>query len=316
MRIRKAVITAAARGERLYPVADTIQKAMLPVIDVDGLHKPVIQIIAEEAFASGIEELCIICAPGDGERYVNAFTSLRDNLLKSFKGTEWAQEEGEKINELLTRIQYVEQKEPLGYGHAVYCAREFVDNEPFLLLLGDYLYVSNLVKKRCAAQLMELASQENCSVSAVNPTIEHQIGRYGTITGRHLLNRPGIYQIDKVVEKPSLSVAELELQTPGLRVGYYLCFFGMHIFMPVLFDILERHIAQNGSNVLLTPALQELAENDKYLALEVKGNRYDMSKKLGWLQAQIALGLAGQAHDETLSSMVELLAEANARPKL
>ncbi len=316
MRIRKAIITDAARGERLYPVVDTIQKAMLPVIDVDGLHKPVIQIIAEEAFASGIEELCIICAPGDGERYVNAFTSLRDNLLKSFKGTKWAQEEGEKINDLLTRIQYVEQQEPLGYGHAVYCAREFVNNEPFLLLLGDYLYVSNQLKKRCAAQLIELASQENSSVSAVNPTIEHQIGRYGTITGRHVLNRPGIYQIDKVVEKPSLSVAELELQTPGLRVGYYLCFFGMHVFMPVLFDILEKHIAQDGSNVLLTPALQELAENDKYLALEVKGNRYDMSKRLGWLQAQIALGLAGEAHDETLSSMVELLAEANARPKL
>ena len=80
MKIKKAVITAAARGERLYPVADTIQKAMLPVIDIDGLHKPVIQIIAEEAFSSGIEEICIICAPGDGDRYINGFKSLRDNL--------------------------------------------------------------------------------------------------------------------------------------------------------------------------------------------------------------------------------------------
>lgn len=313
MRIKKAVITAAARGERLYPVADTIQKAMLPIIDIDGLHKPVIQIIAEEAFSSGIEELCIICAPGDGERYLSAFASLRDNLVKSFKGVDWAKEEAEKIDQLLNRIQFAEQEEPLGYGHAVYCSRDFVNNEPFLLLLGDYLYVSNLLQKRCAAQLIELASQENCSVSAVNPTIEHQIGRYGTLTGKQLPGKAGVYQIDKIIEKPSLSVAELELQTPGLRVGYYLCFFGMHVFTPAIFNILEQHVARDGSNILLTPALQEIAENDKYLALEVKGNRYDLSKKLGWLQAQIALGLAGQAHDETLTSMVDLLAEANSR---
>ena len=183
MRIKKAVITAAARGERLYPVADTIQKAMLPIIDIDGLHKPVIQIIAEEAFASGIEELCVVCAPGDGQRYINAFASLRDNLLKSYKGVDWAREEAGKIDQLLSRVRFAEQQEALGYGHAVYCAREFVNNEPFLLLLGDYLYISNVLQKRCAAQLLELAAQENCSVSAVNPTIEHQIGRYGTLTG-------------------------------------------------------------------------------------------------------------------------------------
>ncbi|GAA4441020.1 sugar phosphate nucleotidyltransferase [Pontibacter saemangeumensis] len=313
MRIKKAVITAAARGERLYPVADTIQKAMLPIIDIDGLHKPVIQIIAEEAFASGIEELCVVCAPGDGERYLSAFASLRDNLLRSYKGVDWAKEETDKLDLLLSRIQFAEQQEALGYGHAVYCAREFVNNEPFLLLLGDYLYVSNLLQKRCATQLIELSAQENCSVSAVNPTIEHQIGRYGTLTGKQLPGNAGIYQIEKIIEKPSLSVAELELQTPGLRVGYYLCFFGMHVFTPAIFDILEKYIARDGSNILLTPALQELAEADKYLALEVKGNRYDLSKKLGWLQAQIALGLAGQAHDETLTAMVDLLAEANSR---
>ncbi len=122
MRIKKAVITAAARGERLYPVADTIQKAMLPVIDIDGLYKPVIQIICEEAFSSGIEEICIVCAPGDGERYISAFTSLRDNLVKSFKSVDWAKEEAEKIDHLLNRIQFAEQKEPKGYGHAVYCS--------------------------------------------------------------------------------------------------------------------------------------------------------------------------------------------------
>ncbi|WP_420150559.1 UTP--glucose-1-phosphate uridylyltransferase [Spirosoma sp.] len=313
MKVRKAVITAAARGERLYPVADTIQKAMLPVIDTDGLHKPVIQAIAEEAFLSGIEEICVVCAPGDGERYVSAFTALRDNLIKSYKSVDWAKEEAEKIDNLISRVQFAEQKEPLGYGHAVYCAKEFVNDEPFLLLLGDYLYVSNIASKRCAAQLIELATQENCSVSAVNPTIEHQIGRYGTLTGKNVPNMAGVYQIEKIIEKPSLSVAELELQTPGLRVGYYLCFFGMHVFTPTVFAILEKQIAQNTSNLLLTPTLQTLANTETYLALEVKGNRYDLSGRNGLLRAQMALGLAGLAHDETLSSMVEILAKANTR---
>lgn len=313
MRIRKAVITAAARGERLYPVADTVQKAMLPVIDTDGLHKPVIQIIAEEAFAGGIEEIGIVCAPGDGERYLAGFTSLRNNLLKSYQDVEWAREEANRIDHLLNRVQFIEQKESLGYGHAVYATRDFVKDEPFLLLLGDYLYISNLAGKRCTTQLLELAVRESCSVSAVNPTIEHQIGRYGTLTGRHLANQPGIYQIDKLIEKPSLSQAELELQTPGLRAGYYLCFFGMHVFTSEIFTILEKQITSQGSNILLTPALQILAETHKYLALEVKGSRYDLSKKFGMLQAQIALGLAGKAHDETLTTMVELLAEANQR---
>ena len=311
MKIKKAVITAAARGERLYPVADTIQKAMLPVVDVDGIHKPVIQIIAEEAFASGVEEICIVCAPGDGERYINAFTSLRDNLIKSFRSVDWAKEEAGKIDHLLNCLKFAEQKEPLGYGHAVYCARPFVNNAPFLLLLGDYLYTAANGQKRSAAQLIELASQQECSVSAVNPTIEHQISRYGTLTGKQLANNSGVYQIEKIIEKPSLSAAELELQTPGLRAGYYLCFFGMHVFTPSIFNLLEDEIKKNGSNTLLTPSLQRLAANEKYLALEVKGRRYDLSRKHGLLRAQIALGLAGEAHDETLSTLVELLAEAN-----
>ena len=311
MRIKKAVITAAARGERLYPVADTIQKAMLPVVDIDGLHKPVIQIIIEEAFASGIEEICIVCAPGDGKRYIDAFTSLRDNLVKSFKSIDWAKEEAEKIDQLLSRIQFAEQQEARGYGHAVYCAKEFVNNEPFLLLLGDYLYVSYLSQKRCAAQLIELATKEACSVSAVNPTIEHQIHRYGTLTGKHLPNSEGVYQIEKLIEKPSLSTAELELQTPGLRAGYYLCFFGIHVFTPLVFELLEKETKKGDANILLTPVLQNLAVTEKYLALEVKGKRYDLSRKNGLLRAQIALGLAGDAHDETLTTIVELLAEAN-----
>ncbi len=310
MKIRKAVITVAARGERLYPVADTVQKAMLPVIDTDGLYKPVIQIIAEEAFASGIEEICVVGAPGDGERYISAFKSLRDNLLKSFANTDWALSQATKIDRLLANFQFVEQAEPLGYGHAVLCAKSFVNDDPFLLLLGDYIYVSNIAGKRCAAQLIELAQAEDCAVSAVNPTPENQIVRYGTLTGRQLPAQSGVYQIEKLVEKPSLSLAELELQTPGLRIGYYLCFFGMHVLTASVFGLLEQQMAESPNNVLLTPALQKLAESEKYLAMEMKGNRYDLSKRNGLLSAQIALGLSGEAQAETLTTIVEALAEA------
>lgn len=311
MNIKKAVITAAARGERLYPVADTVQKAMLPIIDPDGINKPIIQIIAEEAFSSGIEEICIICAPGDEQKYLDSFNTLHTTIQKAYKNSDWAIKQAASIKNFLNRLSFTVQSEPLGYGHAVYQAKQFVNNEPFLLLLGDYLYVSNLPDKRCAQQLIELAAREECSVSAVNPTIEHQIGKYGTLTGKLYQNYNGVYQIERIIEKPSVSQAELELQTSGLRAGYYLCFFGMHVFKPSLFDLLEESIASHpNGNIMLTPVQEELARTDKYLALEMKGNRYDTSKKLGLMQAQIALGLAGNTRDEILTSLIQILAES------
>lgn len=313
MNIKKAVITAAARGERLYPVSDTVQKSMLPIIDTDGINKPIIQIIAEEAFSSGIEEICIICAPGDETKYVESFKSLHSSLIKAYKHDEWAQQQAKNIQNLLERCSFKVQQEPNGYGDAVYQAKQFVKNDPFLLLLGDYLYVSDALGKNCAQQLIEIAVKEDCSVSAVNPTIEHQIRRYGTLTGKSIPSYNGAYQIERILEKPSVSRAELELQTAGLRAGYYLCFFGMHVFKPVIFDFLEKAIHSGKENVLLTPSQQELALKEKYLALEIQGTRYDTSKKFGLMQAQIALGLAGCIRNEVLSSIVQILAESGKR---
>jgi UDP-glucose pyrophosphorylase len=311
MIVKKAVITAAARGERLYPVADTVQKAMLPMVDLDGINKPIIQIIAEEAIQSGIEEICVICAPGDESKYIESFKVLYNTLSRSFK-SDWAQVQASSIKDLLERLTFVVQQEPRGYGHAVYQAREFVNNEPFLLLLGDYLYVSYVKGKRCAQQLLELAHREECSVSAVNPTMEYMVNKYGTLTGKALLNYKGVYQIERIIEKPSVSMAELELQTPGLRAGYYLCFFGMHVFQPFLFDLLSKEcVSEFAGSIMLTPVLEALARNDKYLALEMIGNRFDTSKKLGILEAQLALGLSGCNRDEVQSSIIQILAESD-----
>jgi UTP--glucose-1-phosphate uridylyltransferase len=310
MKIQRAVITAAARNERLYPAATTVQKSMLPVIDVDGINKPIIQIIAEEAFQSGIEELCIVCAAGDEERYVESFQTLYRTSLTMHPQSSGATSQAQSIKNLLERLTFVVQSEPLGYGHAVYQAKEFVKNEPFLLLHGDYLYTSRLSKQRCAKQIIDLAEKEHCSVAAVNPTIEHQISKYGTLTGNNYHTYSGVYQIEKIIEKPSISQAELELKTAGLRVGYYLCFFGMYVFQPVLFDFLFEEIHANpGKNILLTPIQQKVAQKEKYLALEIQGKRYDTSKRYGLLQAQLALGLAGQMRDEILTTLLQTLAE-------
>ena len=317
MQIRKAVITAAARGSRLYPAADTVQKAMLPLVDSDGLTKPVIQIIAEEAIESGIEEVVVVCAPGDEEKYRRQFASLRENLLEAYRGVEWARVQAEKISNLEGRLRFAVQDEPLGYGHAVYCARPFIGDEPFLLLLGDHLYVSQIEGRRCVRQLIELAQQEACSVAAVQATREHLVGRYGTLTGKRQQGLPGVYQIDRIIEKPSLSQAELELHTPGLRVGHYLCFFGMYVLTPSLFAIVDEALkaAADKHDVALTPALQELARRERFLALELRGTRYDIGAKFGLLQTQLALALAGADREEMMTAVLELLAESARRDK-
>ena len=314
MRIRKAVITAAGRGVRLYPASDTVQKAMFPFLDRDGINKPAIQIIAEEALESGIEEICVVCAPGDEARYRESFDALRNNLLAAYAGVDWARQQEERLANLLRRLHFSPQEEARGYGHAVFSARKFVGEEPFLLLLGDHLYISHIRDKRSAQQLIDLAVAEDCAVAAVQSTPEHLVRHYGTLSGRRLPQHTGVYQIERILEKPSLSAAETEVPTPGLRAGHYLCFFGMHVLTPRVFELLEEERAKGNGDLQLTPALDTLAHRDKYLALELQGSRYDIGARFGLFEAQVALGLAGPYRSEILSKMVDLLAEAQLRP--
>ncbi|HPO16588.1 MAG TPA: sugar phosphate nucleotidyltransferase [Candidatus Hydrogenedentes bacterium] len=311
MVIRKAVITAAGRGARLYPVADTVHKAMLPLMDRDGLTKPVIQIIIEEALESGIEEVCIVCAPGDEEQYRLHLSRLRNNFASGYPGEDWARDQAARIDNILKRVSFAVQSKPLGYGHSVYCAREFVGEECFLLLLGDHLYISDVPGQRCAQQLIQLAMQENCAVAAVNPTREHLVRHYGTLSGKRISGMHGVYEIEKIIEKPSLSQAEVELLTPGLRAGHYLCLFGMHVLPHRIFDLLEKDLTEEtgAGECQLTPALQKLAQGEKYLAAELRGARYDIGVKFGLMLAQIALGMAGHERDSMLTEIVELMAD-------
>lgn len=307
MQITKAVITAAGRGARQYPASDTVQKAMLPLVDRDGRTKPVLQIIAEEAFESGIEEICVISAPGDEAIYRRHFQSYAENLRAAFRGVEWAEEQARRLLDLEHRLRFAVQTEPHGYGHAVWCAREFAGSQPFLLLLGDHLYISK-ESRRCARQLLDLAEEEGCAVSAVQATREHLIHHYGTLTGKRLNGRPDVYLIEEIVEKPNPTLAELRLQVPGVRAGHYLCFFGMHVLTPTVFDLLDdlvtRDVRESGQ-IQLTSALNALARREKYVALETRGARHNLGVKFGGVDAQIALALAGVDRERMLAGLLE-----------
>jgi len=307
VRITKAVITAAGRGAQAYPAFDAVQKAMMPIVDRDGLAKPVLQIIAEEAIEAGIEEICVVSAPEDESYYRRHFETFAANLRAAQGEAGKTDDQAGRMEEVAGRLRFAVQAEPLGYGHAVWTARDFADGQPVLLLLGDHVYISR-EPRRCARQLMDLAAAEGCAVSAVQSTREHLIGQYGTISGRRLADRSDVYLIDEILEKPNPTLAELRLQVPGLRAGHYLCFFGMHVLTPAVFDLLGELVKQDRrelGSIQLTTALDELARRERYLALETRGARYNLGTKFGVIEAQIALSLAGVDRDRMLATLLE-----------
>lgn len=277
MEIKKAIITAAGRNQRTLPLQT--------LVDRDRASKTALAIIIEEVLKAGIESICVVIHPGDQAAYRAAAGNYQ------------------------TRLTFVEQTTPLGYGHAVYSARDFAGRDPFLLLVGDHLYISR-EEKNCAQQLVSVASAEACAVSAVQATHESKLPYYGAIAGKLAAGKQRLYEIDDVLEKPTPTEAEQKLIVPGLRAGHYLCFFGMHVLTPAVMDSLAEEVARAGNrgNVHLTSALSRLANTEQYLAYELRGRRFDIGVRYGLLIAQLALALEGEDRDEVLSSLVELLA--------
>ena len=276
MKIKKAVITAAGRDQRALPLQT--------LIDRDGEEKSVLSILAEQALAASVEEICFVVWPGDEARY--------------------AQAAGKHAG----RIRFVAQPQPKGYGHAVYCAREFTAGAPFLHLVGDHLYVSG-TPQSCAECLVEVAENEECAISAVQPTRENLLPNYGAVAARRVPSRHDLYRVETVLEKPTLTEAEQRLIVSGMRAGHYLCFFGMHVLTPAVMDLLAQRVAaEPDGKVALSPTLAELARREQYLALEAPGRRYDIGARYGLLTAQLALALNGRDRSEVLSQMLELLA--------
>jgi UTP--glucose-1-phosphate uridylyltransferase len=275
--ITQALITAAGESQRRLPLQTLVER--------DGTPKTALQILIEEVLQAGIEEIVIVVTPGD----IPAFTQAAGAFAP--------------------RLRFVEQSHPLGYGHAVWSARESLGNAPFLLLVGDHLYVSS-ASDRCAKQLISVARSESCAVSAVQATHESKLPLYGAVGGRLEAGRRGLYQVSEILEKPSPTEAEQRLIVPGLRAGHYLCFFGMHVLPPAIITLLGEEIAAaNGKwKVHLTNSLAKLAGRERYLALELQGRRYDIGLKYGLLTAQLALALSGKDRDEVLTGLADMLA--------
>ena len=273
MHIKRALITAAGREQQRLP----LQR----LVDRDGVAKTALEIIVEEAVAAGAHEVGIVVRPGD-EAAFRAAAGLA-----------------------ASRLELIPQQEPLGYGNAVSVARDFIDDEPFLHFVGDHLYVSD-IDRRCGQQLVAVAEAEACSVSAVQPTRESMLPYFGVIGGRRVPQTKNLYEVDTVLEKPTPTQAEQELIVPGLRAGHYLCFFGMHVLTPVIFDLLDA-LGDSGRRQV-SPALALLAGRERYLAYEVAGNRSNLGVTYGLLVAQLALGLSGKDRADILSQLVDLLA--------
>ena len=311
-KVRKAVITAAGRGTRQYPASTAVQKEMFPLVDRDGLTKPVIQIIGEEAIDSGIEQICIITQPGEEKHYRDYFRRLDDQMVKSFRGKDWAILESEKLGSFGERLHFAEQTSPEGFGHAVYQAKNFAGDDPFLLLLGDHIYISD-IKDRCALQLIRVYEQYLCdAVTGVQPTVERLLHLFGTIKGDPIDPARGIYKAGLIIEKPSIDTAREQLVTPGLPAGNYLAHFGMHVFGPQIFDSLEYLIKNNlreKGEFQLTAAQEHLRQNaGKYWCVVTQGQRYDTGIPYGLMETQLALALNGIHRTEICEAIARILA--------
>jgi UTP--glucose-1-phosphate uridylyltransferase len=276
MPITKALITAANPRQRRLPLQ--------LIIDQHGEPTSALQVLLREAAGAGVDEFCVVVCPGDEAAYADACGALRP------------------------QVRLIPQTGAHGYGRAILCGRDFVGDQPFLHMVGDHLPVAAGTTS-CARQLIEVAEVEDAPVSAVQPTHESHLTSYGAVCGQLVSGGRALYQIDTVLEKPTPTVAEQQLIVPGLRAGFYLCFFGMHVLGPEILSLLEEaQIATPDRALGLSPALHALASRRRYLALSIAGRRYDIGARYGLLLAQLALSLSGRDRDFVLTQLVELLA--------
>lgn len=269
MKIRKAIIPAAGLGTRFLPVTKAQPKEMLPIVD-----KPTIQYIVEEAIEAGIESIIIIT--GRNKR------AIEDHFDKSVELENELESHGKK--ELLNLVKdisnmadiyYIRQKEPRGLGHAIYCAKTFVGNEPFAVMLGDDVVDSEVP---CLKQLIDCYNQYKTSIIGVQEVPEKDVYRYGIVKGMYIEDR--IYKVKDLVEKPKVQEAPSNI-----------AILGRYIITPFIFDILENTIPGKGGEIQLTDALRTLISSEAMYAYNFIGRRYDVGDKLGFLQATVEYAL-------------------------
>lgn len=290
MKIRKAIIPAAGLGTRFLPATKALPKEMLPIVD-----KPTIQYIVEEAVASGIEDIIIISGRSKRsiEDHFDQSYELEEALLKKNKL--------EMLNEVqqisnLANIHYIRQKEPKGLGHAIYCARSFIGNEPFAVLLGDDIVKSD---NPCLHQLIEVFSRYHTSIVGVGQVQEEEVSKYGIIQvnggeiDQHLLN------VGKLVEKPK------QHEAPSRYA-----IMGRYILRPEIFDILKELQPDRDGEIQLTEAINILNQKQAVYAYEFQGKRYDIGTKIGFIRATIDFAIEREElREDVIHFMSEKLNE-------
>lgn len=269
MKVKKAIIPAAGLGTRFLPATKAQPKEMLPIVD-----KPTIQYIIEEAVASGIEEILIITGRNKKciEDHFDKSVELEMELEKAGKS-----ELLELVRDIsdMVDIHYIRQKEPKGLGHAIHCAKTFVGNEPFAVLLGDDVVDSEVP---CLKQLVDCYSEYKTTILGVQTVPESETNKYGIVDGIHIEDR--VYKVKDLVEKPSVDEAPSNV-----------AILGRYIITPQIFDILENTEPGKGGEIQLTDALKTLISQEAMYAYNFEGRRYDVGDKLGFLQATIEFAL-------------------------
>ncbi len=274
--VRKAVIPAAGFGTRLFPASKAMKKELFPVIDSSGQAKPAIMAIVEEVVDAGIEEVCLIVQSGDTELFESFFKTPPPiehyNKLSKENKTYC-----DYLLELGSRVTFVTQDVQEGFGHAVYCAREWVGNEPFLLMLGDHLYGSD-EEKCCAQQVVEAYEQVGHSVVGLKETPIEDLSNFGCVTGVWK-EEDSLLSVTEFYEKPDPEYAMEHLHIDGMDIDQFLTVFGIYVLQPQIFEFLEQNITHNlreRGEFQLTSCLDELRKADGFSGYVVKGRRFDI----------------------------------------
>ena len=274
--VRKALIPAAGFGTRLFPASKAAKKELFPIVDRDGIAKPAILLIVEEALNAGIEEV-IIVVQADDLREFETFFKVQVSIENYNKLPRHFQDYSRRLLDMGQRVKFIVQSTQQGLGHAVYTAREEIGGEPFLLMLGDHLYRSD-TERSCAQQVIDVFHQRGVSALGLRRTPEDQIGNFGTATGTWLEDGE-LLSITEFSEKPTVDYARASLRMAGLPDGEYLTVFGQYVIKPQIFDYLEEHIQHNvreRGEFQLTSALDRLRQEDGFLGVVVQGRRFDI----------------------------------------
>lgn len=287
MKVRKAVIPAAGFGTRLFPATKVVKKELFPIIDQDGRAKPVIMAIVEEAISGGIEEVGIVVQKGDRTLFEDFFKTPPPPEL-SAKLSPQNQAYSQYLQDLGSRITILTQDEQQGYGHAVFCAKEWVKDQPFLLMLGDHVYLSDTAHS-CASQVLNAYEQVNQSVVSLTTMPAETIYKAGCVTGVwQELN--SILSVTQLSEKPDIEYARQHLRVEGMAEDQFLCIFGLYVLTPKIFDFLQEHISNNireKGEFQLTSCLDELRQDEGMTGYVVKGRCFDTGLPDAYRQTMI-----------------------------